>query len=134
MQGNLESLGFLGILLLACLAFIVEKNYTQRWTVVANAFIIITIFGINIFTTEPIISIWIIGSIIAAIVAALSYIYTKSLPRFIHEIFFLFYSSKTVLGIVLAMTLGHLFLIIIFIPLIWYISCRYLGHRFPFLQ
>ena len=53
MIGFLPGMGPIALLLLAVLAFFVEKNYTNRWTVVVNCVIILTAFGWTIIQITP---------------------------------------------------------------------------------
>ncbi len=125
------NIDILVLLLLAGLAFFVEKYYVQRWTVAANAIILWSTFGAYLSNINGYLAIWIVISIVAAAVAVATYIYQITLP--IHDFFFIFYSSKTVLGVLLATAIGFLEFALIFIIAIWAISIHFFNHPIPFL-
>ncbi len=120
------------LLLLAGMAFFVEKQYTARWTVAANGVILLTTFGIGSLFVNDIFSWYLIGGAVASIITVVSYIKGISLFEEIHIIFHLLYSSKTVLGVVIAAMLNILSIAIIPIAIIWAIAIHYFGHPLPF--
>jgi hypothetical protein len=84
-----------------------------------------------VFDFGQIFTFWALGSIIADILAIVSYIYNFSLDSAIYGIFYIFYSSKTVLGVILAATIGFLQLAVIFVPVIWAGAVYFLDHKLP---
>jgi len=126
-----DSLGPLGLLLLAGIAFFVEKHHTTRWTVAADSVILLSIFGTNnIFGKEPL-NLYLFFSVIAAIFAVFSYINNSSLTTNMHKIFYYVYGSKTVLGIVLALMLNIVQYAVIPIIAVWVIAIKYFNHPAP---
>lgn len=122
--------------LMGFLAFAVEKWYTSRLTIVANAVLITSLLGWTVFSSEGWFGLWTTGIIIAGIVSSLSYLSGFPLES-LNEIFYALYSSKTVLGVLLA---GRFDLInqeistLIFTISLWVVSVKILGHRFPFVS
>ena len=131
MFAPLPGIGILGILLLTYLAFAQEKHYSQRGTVVANA-VIIWVSGLVVAGMPDIFMYWAYGSIIAAIIAGLSYFYKVSLFTELHKLFYYLYSSKTVLAVIIAAIVGFLELSIPLAVVVWYTGIRYFGHSHPF--
>src|SRR3989338_2507731 len=123
MVGMIPNVDILILLLLAGLGFVVEKHYIQRWTVAANAVILWSTFGAYLFIIDGILAAWVVISAVAAIVAVASYIYEFALP--FHQLFHIFYSSKTVLGVLLAAAIGFLEIAPLFIIAIWGVSVYY---------
>lgn len=120
------------LLLLAGMAFFVEKHYTARWTVAANGVILVTSFGIITLFDGSLFSWYLIGSVVASIITVISYVKDIGLFEGLYKILHLFYSSKTILGVVIAAMFGILSLVFIPILIIWGIAIYYFGHSIPF--
>lgn len=119
------------IILLAGLAFLVEKHHTPRWTIAANAIILINVFGFNAIFGTNFFSLYLLCSIIAAIISIISYVHRTPLQN-MYPLLHVLYSSKTVLGLIIASGINYLSYAIIPISAIWFIAIYYFKHNIPF--
>jgi hypothetical protein len=125
----------LTLMLVAGLAFGVEKFYTCRWTIVANMVIIWTTIGLGVFEMGIWFIVWAIGLVAASGISIASYFLKDSLPGFFYDITHALYSSKTVLGMLIAATLGAIYsfeLAVILILIIWAVAVLIFRHKVPF--
>lgn len=127
----IPGLGVPGLILLMIMAFGVESRFSQRMTIAANAVILWSIFWASFTFFGTLFFYWFLGSIIAAVISVVSY-FKFHLPSKVHDIFYALYSSKTILGVVLATAFGLTSVFFIFVIIIWFLSVYYLGHRPPF--
>ena len=116
------------ILMLGLLAFLVEKRFSGRWTIVANSVIVyLSIFPL-IAVIPDYLQAWTMGGLIAGVLCALSYLRKEQLYPPISRLFYWLYSSKTVLGVYLAYTIGYPYLSLAFAIVIWIIALTKLKH------
>jgi len=122
------------IMVVLGLAFGVEKYYTQRWTIIANMTIIWSTLGLSVFFMEQWFVIWAVGFIVASLIAVLSYLYKDSMPGFFYDISHALYSSKTVLGVLIAgiFGIGSLIPTAFIVGIIWAIAVYFFRHNIPF--
>ena len=123
----LPGVGPLTLLLIVGLAFFVEKHHTARWTVIANSIILISTFGLN----DGKFSIYVAISIVAAIIAFLTYINESHMWTILHKFFHIFYGSKTLLAVLIAAMSNILWFSPIFALVIWWTAIKYFDHPSP---
>jgi len=131
MSGTLPSVELWTFFLMFIFAFGIEKHYTSRLNLLANAGVFIIAFGWSIFTFGGLFGAWSILLIVAGILSTFTYLYGFSIGPF-HEVFYLVFGSKTVLGVLIAIQLNNLQLIIPLVIIIWVICYVFLGHELPF--
>ena len=121
------------------IAGLAEKRYISRGTVVLNIFLLwqilankpsldqAIIFYINLSILFFIFSFY---SFLSWTIPNLNY---KKLRPIIHDLNYLFYSSKTILGVIVSTLLGYGTIgILIISTILWVLAKNYLGHEYPF--
>ena len=139
--GNL-SISIITLVILGIFAFSIErKGWVSRWTVIAN-FVLLsgtifpsfagTLFEDSIFIGiqefPAVLQYYFYGLVIAAVLTALSYFNKINLPQAFTRLIFWLYSSKSILGIMIAAMLGAFDWWFAFSLVIWGVAVYKLGH------
>ena len=124
------------LVFLLFVALFVEKIYVSKIGIIPNLFIIVPLFIKNWSLTPDIFRYWLIVGIILGVIGVISYWKGFSMG-FLHEINYLLYSLKTILGLYVSIILLEFSTISLIIGIcisiyFWYVGIRYLDHKIPF--
>jgi len=134
---------FLSIIGLLFLAFVVEKFYVSRVTILANAFLLWQLFVPVWLLLNDYLQIYVYVSVFFAALAAVSYIRKSPLDKLFYGISYALYSSKTVLGLYAGMSLASFIGLgtdggiaggVIMALIIWLAAVVLLKHKPPFTK
>ena len=144
MIGSLN-LDWLTLIIIGVLAFWVERRgWVARWTIIANAVLLSgTLFPAlagSIFPSKilpaaissfpDLLQWWMWGILIVAVAVMLDYFKKLDIPQDVKKWIFRIYSSKTVLGVLLATAFNVITLWFLFVIGIWIFACYKMQHEF----
>jgi len=121
------------------IAGLAEKRYVSRGTVIINIFLLWQVL-VNYDSIDQTIVLYLNLSLLFFIASFYSFLswtiptlnYKKLYP-IIHDLNYLLYSSKTILGVIISTLFGFGFGGILIISVIlWVMAKNYLGHQYPF--
>jgi hypothetical protein len=126
--------------MLAIFAFFVEKRYLSRLVIPANAFLLWQVF-VPVWKSLPdYLQIYVYLSILFTGLAIVSYIRKFPLSKIFYQTSYALYSSKTVLGLWVGISIASFLSLsidnqiisgLIIAVIIWFVAVKYLGHKLP---